>query len=130
MKKTLIALILSIVSFSAITAQGLSVGGYGEVAMSRNFYSDNVYRYSNPTKYKDDPSHGRFDIPHAVIYIGYDFGQGWSMQSEIEFEHTGTGSAVEKEFTEAGEWESEIEKGGEVALEQFWLQKSFYRIPS
>lgn len=48
----------------------LSVGGYGEVAMSRNFYSDNVYRYSNPTKYKDDPSHGRFDIPHAVIYLG------------------------------------------------------------
>lgn len=125
MKKTLAALILSIVSFSIATAQGLSVGGYGEVAMSRNFYSDNVYRYSNPTKYKDDPSHGRFDIPHAVIYLGYDFGQGWSMQTEIEFEHTGTGSAVEKEFTEAGEWESEIEKGGEVALEQFWLQKSF-----
>ena len=47
------------------------------------------------------------------------------MQTEIEFEHTGTGSAVEKEFTEAGEWETEIEKGGEVELEQFWLQKSF-----
>ena len=101
----------------------LSIGGYGEVAMSRNFYSDNVYRYSNPSKYKDDSSHGRFDIPHAVLYIGYDFGKGWSMQTEIEFEHTGTGSAVEKEFTEAGEWETEIEKGGEVALEQFWLQK-------
>ena len=68
----------------------LTVGGYGEVAMSRNYYSDNVYRYSNPTKYKDDPSHGRFDIPHAVIYLGYDFGQGWSMQTEIELEHTGT----------------------------------------
>ena len=103
----------------------LSVGGYGEVAMSRNFYSDNVYRYSNPTKYKDDPSHGRFDVPHAVLFIGYDFGHGWSMQTEIEFEHTGTGCAVEKEFTEAGEWEQEVEKGGEVALEQFWLQKSF-----
>ena len=24
----------------------LSVGGYGEAAYSRNFYSDNVYRYS------------------------------------------------------------------------------------
>ena len=47
------------------------------------------------------------------------------MQTEIEFEHTGTGSAVEKEFTEAGEWESEIEKGGELELEQFWIQKSF-----
>ena len=103
----------------------LTVGGYGEVAMTRNFFSDNVYRYSHPEDYRDDPGHGRFDIPHAVIYLGYDFGRGWTMQTEIEFEHTGTGTAVEKEFTEAGEWESEIEKGGEVELEQFWIQKSF-----
>lgn len=104
----------------------LSVGGYGEVALSRDFFSDNVYRYTDPEKYKDEKSHGRFDIPHAVIYLGYDFGKGWIMQSEIEFEHTGTGSAVEKEYTEAGEWETEIEKGGEVELEQFWLQKTFF----
>ncbi len=106
--------------------KGLSVGGYGEVALSRNFYSDNVYRYSDSAKYKDETSHGRFDIPHAVIYIGYDFGKGWRMQSEIEFEHTGTGSSVEKEYTEAGEWETEIEKGGEVELEQFWIEKTFF----
>ncbi len=103
----------------------LSVGGYGEVALSRNYYSDNVYRYRNPSSYKDDPSHGRFDIPHVVIYIGYDFGKGWTMGSEIEFEHGGSGSAVEKEWEEGGEWETETEKGGEVELEQFWIQKSF-----
>ena len=49
------------------------------------------------------------------------------MQTEVEFEHTGTGSAVEREFEEAGEWEKEIEKGGEVALEQFWIQKSIFQ---
>ena len=103
----------------------LSVGGYGEAAYSRNFYSDNVYRYSRASQYKHDPSHGRFDIPHAVIYLGYDFGKGWTMGSEIEFEHTGTGSSVEQEYEESGEWETETEKGGEVELEQFWLQKSF-----
>ena len=103
----------------------LSVGGYGEVAYSRHFYSDNIYRYSNPSKYKDDPSNGRFDIPHAVIYLGYDFGRGWTFGTEIEFEHTGTGSAIELETDEGGEYEHEIEKGGEVELEQFWLQKSF-----
>ena len=81
----------------------LSVGGYGEVALSRNFYSDNIYRYSKASQYKNDPSHGRFDIPHAVVYLGYDFGKGWTMGTEIEFEHTGTGSAVEQEFEEAGE---------------------------
>ncbi len=104
----------------------LSVGGYGEATFSRMFYSDNIYRYSEPGKYKNDPSHGRFDIPHAVIYLGYDFGKGWSMGSEIEFEHTGTGSAYEKDYEEGGEWESETEKGGEVEVEQFWLQKSLF----
>lgn len=110
----------------ASSASRLTVGGYGEVAMTRNFFSDNVYRYSKASEYADAKGHGRFDIPHAVIYLGYDFGKGWTMQTEIEFEHTGTGSSVEKEFTEAGEWETEIEKGGEVELEQFWIQKSFF----
>ena len=103
----------------------LSLGGYGEAAFSRNFYSDNGNRYTTPRLYKDDPSHGRFDIPHAVIYLGYDFGKGWSLGSEIEFEHGGTGSSIEYEADEAIEFENETEKGGEVELEQFWLQKSF-----
>lgn len=102
----------------------LHVGGYGEVAMSRNFYSDNYLRYSEPGKYKG--SHGRFDLPHVVIYLGYDFGRGWSFSSEIEFEHGGTESAIEIETEEAGEYENEIERGGEVALEQFYIQKEFF----
>ncbi len=108
-----------------VNGNRLSVGGYGEVAYSRNYYSDNGYRYSRPSTYKDDPSHGRFDIPHAVIYLGYDFGKGWTFGTEIEFEHGGTGSAVEYESDESIEYENENEKGGEVELEQFWLQKSF-----
>ena len=103
----------------------LSVGGYGEANFTRNFFSDHVSRYSQPEAHKDDPSHGRFDIPHAVIYLGYDFGKGWSFGTEIEFEHGGAGIAYEKEDEEGGEWEQETEKGGEVELEQFWLQKSF-----
>lgn len=102
----------------------LHVGGYGEVACSRNFYSDNYLRYSEPDKYRGG-SHGRFDLPHVVIYLGYDFGKGWSFSSEIEFEHGGTESAVEIETEEAGEYEKEIERGGEVALEQFYIQKEF-----
>ena len=105
----------------------LHVGGYGEVAFSRNWYSDHVSRYSEPEAHKNDPSHGRFDIPHAVIYLGYDFGKGWSFSTEIEFEHGGNGIAYEKENEEGGEWEQETEKGGEVELEQFWIQKSFSR---
>ena len=110
-----------------VNGKRLSVGGYGEVAMSRNFYSDHVSRYSLADEHKKDPSHGRFDIPHAVIYLGYDFGKGWTMGSEIELEHGGVGMAYEKEDEEGGEWEQEVEKGGEVELEQFWIQKSFGR---
>jgi hypothetical protein len=103
----------------------LRVGGYGEANFSRNYFSDHVSRYSQPEEHKNDPSHGRFDIPHAVIYLGYDFGKGWSFGTEIEFEHGGAGIAYEKEDEEGGEWEQETEKGGEVELEQMWLQKSF-----
>ncbi|MDR0395045.1 MAG: hypothetical protein LBH77_07815 [Tannerella sp.] len=106
---------------------GLSLGGYGEAAYTRNFYSDQWQRYSNAESHKDAKSHGRFDLPHVVFLVGYDFGKGWTFSSEIEFEHGGTESAVEIEAEEMGEYESEIERGGEVALEQFWIQKSFGR---
>ena len=126
MKKLVFIAILGMwAAFGAVAQERLTVGGYGEVALTRNFFSDNVYRYTSASSHVGE-NHGRFDIPHAVIYLGYDFGKGWSMQTEIEFEHTGTGAAVEKEFEEAGEWEREVEKGGEVELEQFWIQKSFH----
>jgi hypothetical protein len=104
---------------------GLTLGGYGEVAYSRNFYSDNIHRYSHAENYRNAPSHGRFDIPHVVVLLGYEFGKGWRFQTEIEFEHGGTEAAVELEAEEAGEYESEIERGGEVVLEQFWIEKTF-----
>ncbi|MDD7562283.1 MAG: hypothetical protein PUK02_10950, partial [Parabacteroides sp.] len=43
--------------------------------------------------------------------------------AEIEFEAGGTGSAYELENTENGEYETEVEKGGEVALEQFHITR-------
>ncbi len=125
--------LLSLILISAVTVNAgevatpwsrLHLGGYGEVAMSRNFYSDSYLRYTSPGNYAGQ-SHGRFDIPHFVIYLGYDFGKGWSLSSEIEFEHAGLESAVEIETEEAGEYEKEIERGGEVALEQFYIQKEF-----
>lgn len=106
-------------------AHRLTVGGYGETVMTYNMYSDNFGIYSSPETYKNSRGHGRFDIPHAVIMLGYEFDRGWSIGMEIEFEHGGVEAAVERENEEAGEFEKEIERGGEVALEQFWVQKSF-----
>ena len=123
--KSIATALLACCALTVSAQSRLSVGGYGEVNYSRNFYSDHVSRYSQPEEHKNDPSHGRFDIPHAVIYLGYDFGKGWTFGTEIEFEHGGVGLAYEKEDEEGGEWEQETEKGGEVELEQFWIQKSF-----
>lgn len=103
----------------------LTIGGYGEAVLTRNFYSQSFNRYKKPESYKDDKSHGRFDLPHVCVNIGYDFGKGWTMGSEIEFEHGGNGTAVEIEAEEAGEYEAEVEKGGEVNIEQFWINKAF-----
>ncbi len=101
-----------------------TIGGYGEITAKRAFSSNNYLRYQTPEKFVGD-QFGEFDLPHVVISLGYDFGKGWSMGTEIEFEHGGTESAVEIEEEEGGEYESEVERGGEVALEQFWLQKTF-----
>lgn len=103
----------------------LQFGVSGNIAMSRNFYSDNPSRYNLPETYKDAPSHGRFDIPELSFSIGYNFGKGWSFNTEIEYEHGGVGTAYEKEAEEGGEWEAETEKGGEVTMEELWIQKSF-----
>lgn len=104
-----------------------SIGGYGEAVFTRNFYSDRYLRYTDAETYRNDKSHGRFDLPHVVIWLGYDFGKGWSLGTEIEFEHGGVEAAVEIEEEEAGEYETEIERGGEVALEQFWINKEFLK---
>ena len=104
----------------------LKIGGYGEAVMTRNFYSQSFNRYKKPELYTNDKSHGRFDLPHICLNIGYDFGKGWTMGTEIEFEHGGNGTAVEIEAEEAGEYEAEVEKGGEVNIEQFWINKAFW----
>ncbi|KAA6345105.1 hypothetical protein EZS27_007297 [termite gut metagenome] len=109
---------------ASTTSPRFRVGGYGEAVMQRMFYSGNVARYTRPENYKDE-KHGQFDLPHVVLYTSYNFGRGWKFSSEIEFEHGGTGTTYEIENSESGEYESEIEKGGEVALEQFWIEKTW-----
>ncbi|MDR3194605.1 MAG: hypothetical protein LBT76_04870 [Tannerella sp.] len=100
------------------------LGAYGEAVAQRMFYSDNVARYAYPERYAG-ASHGRVDLPHVVLYMAYDLGRGWKISTELEYEHGGSGSTYEVEYTEAGEYETEIEKGGEVAIEQFWVEKSW-----
>ena len=45
----------------------LTVGGYGVAVYTRNFYSDNMFRYSHAERYKDAKGHGRIDLPHVAM---------------------------------------------------------------
>ena len=58
-----------------------------------------------------------------MIAGDYKFNSKWILGLEIEFESGGTGTAYELENTENGEYETEVEKGGEVAVEQFHITR-------
>lgn len=97
--------------------KGLSFEGYADVVFRRFDFYENA-QDNEPEK------RGQADLARFVLAPRMDFGGGWSFGAEIEFEHGGTGSTVEYEADEAGEFETEIEKGGEIVLEQMWLQYS------
>ena len=77
----------------------VSIGGYGEFTVTA------------PSKHKQngDPSglKKQADLRRAVIYVGYKFNDQFLFNSEIEFEHAGSGEGSETR--------------GEVAVEQAYL---------
>lgn len=92
-------------------------GGYGEVLASYKNYTDNRFHKNGAVRTK----RGTIEIPRAVMAFDAKFTPKWILGVEIEFEAGGTGTAVELENSENGEYETEIEKGGEVALEQLHI---------
>jgi opacity protein-like surface antigen len=97
-------------------------GGYGEMLFQRMNYGAD--RYKDPT---GAPRENRsyISIPRTILALDYKFRDDIVLGMEIEFEYGGTGTAMELEYDEAGEYEMEVEKGGEVVLEQFHITKSF-----
>ncbi len=88
-----------------------SLSGYGVV----NYY--NFGKYDTDLNIKD-----KFDAERLNLYLGYQFSDKISFKSEIEFEHGGTGSTIELDTQEEfGEYEQEIEAGGEVKIEQIFV---------
>lgn len=66
------------------------------------------------------------DLERLVLNGKYKFNNQWSIVAEIEYEHGGTGSTMEFDvFEEFGEFEQEIEKGGEIVLEELFLQYDY-----
>lgn len=91
--------------------QHVKVGGYGAI----NYY---VFNWETDTARRD-----AIDLERFVFELKIKFTDKLKLNSEIEFEHGGTGAAVEFDrFEEFGEFEYEIEKGGEILIEQLNLE--------
>ena len=137
-KLTSLFILCFLLSFGKVTAQEKSsvqeekssyteeydkfrFGGYGEMAASYKDYDFNRFKHSSGSPKRN---RGEISIPRFVLAFDYKFSPKWILGSEIEFEYGGTGVAREIEwFEENGEYETEIEKGGEVALEQFHITR-------
>ena len=95
------------------------IGGYGEMVAAFKDYGIN--RFNGSSAGNSNIKRNTISIPRFVLAGDVKFNKHWRLGAEIEFESGGTGTAYEIENTENGEYEREIEKGGEVALEQFHL---------
>lgn len=96
---------------------GLNFEGYAVANYQRYDFYENVQDAT--------PEHrARTDLERFVLEIEYAYNDIFSFEAEIEIEHGGTGSAVEFEREETGEFESEVESGGEVTIEKAFLQAS------
>ncbi len=91
-----------------------SVSGYG------------VINYSHFDWELDPGRRAAIDVERFVIAPKYRINDTIRLESELEIEHGGTGSTMEfDKFEEFGEFETEIEKGGEVIVEKLAAVFSF-----
>lgn len=109
---------------SGSTFQKYRIGGYGEFLYQHMDYGPDRYNYIDGAQ---PDNRGIIDIPRAIFAFNYRLRKDILFTSEIEFEHGGTGSALELEYEEMGEYEMEIEKAGEVVLEEIHITKSYGR---
>lgn len=100
------------------------IGSYGEMLAAFKDYGLNRF-YGNSAG-NTKKNHNEISIPRFILQGEYKITSKWILSAEIEFEAGGTGSAIEMEAqsgSENGEYETETEKGGEVALEQFHITR-------
>ncbi len=78
--------------------------------------------YQNFDWETDPTKHATVDLERLAFEPEYRFTDRIRLDGEIEFEHGGTGTSVELDkFDESGDFEDEIEKGGDVDVEELNL---------
>lgn len=126
-RATICALICALFSAAAFADDGdsreaFALEGYGEILYQH-------YNFGPDQKTGDEGSppdeRAIVDLPRLVFEAKYWFEEDLYLEAEFEVEHGGTGAAMELEYEEFGEFEQEVEKGGEIALEQFHITKQF-----
>lgn len=100
----------------------IKFGGYGEI-LYRHFDYGTNQRASSTGSLPDNRA--EVDVPRFALTLESYFTDDIYLETEVEFEHLGTGSALELEYEEFGEYEFESEKGGEVLLEELHITKIF-----
>jgi hypothetical protein len=96
------------------------VGGYADLQFA--FYNHGVNQNREGGAQRD--ARLTFDTTRLVLELEGKLPEyGLEAEVEVEFEHGGTGAAMELEYEEFGEFEQEVEKGGEVLVEELYLKK-------
>ena len=112
-----------------LTIWGLFILLTADVIAESNPFSVSGYGVINYAHFDWELDPGRraaIDVERFVIAPKYRINDTIRLESELEFEHGGTGSTMEfDKFEEFGEFETEIEKGGEVIVEKLAAVFSF-----
>lgn len=111
LKHSLVASLLLTTGANAIDLENLQIYGYGNINYSNYDYVKNTQMLPK--------NRNKVDLERFVIISRYMLSDTVTIVSELEYEHGGTGSTMEIELDEeGGEIEQEIEKGGEIVLEE------------
>ncbi|MDC0715024.1 hypothetical protein POL68_41630 [Stigmatella sp. ncwal1] len=98
------------------------MSGYGDLQFTYYNYGENQNRVGGSQR----DSRMTFDTTRLALELEAELPDyGLEAEIEVEFEHGGTGSSMELEYEEFGEFEMEVEKGGEVMVEELVLKKKF-----
>lgn len=99
----------------------LAVGGYGEVGAALHTFGANRNRPAGAQR----DLRLELDATRFVVALQGRTPSGWELEAELEIEHGGTGAARELDYDEFGEFETEVERGGEVILEELYLERTW-----
>ncbi|MDY7225239.1 hypothetical protein [Hyalangium rubrum] len=97
-------------------------GGYADLQFAFYNHGENQNREGGAQR----DARVTFDTTRLVLELEGSMPEyGLEAEVEVEFEHGGTGASMELEYEEFGEFEQEVEKGGEVRVEELYLKKEF-----